>query len=534
MSAEQSRVNLKIDGRPVQVAAGATVLDAARQLNIDIPTLCYLERCGPMTSCLVCLVKVGGKLVPSCGMPAQEGMVVESESEEVLTARRTALELLFSDHVGDCLSPCHRICPLHLNIPAMIRQIEAGADEEAIITIRQALPLAGVLGRLCHRPCEHGCRRATHDNPAAIREMERSAVEADIATGEMHLPFRRPASGKSVVIVGSGPAGLAAATHLLREGHACTLIDRRPEAGGSLRYDVDESTLPREVLESELELLRRLGAKFNLGVELGQHVTIDGLRRGFDAILITCGELPRDGAPKYGLAATTTGLKADIDTGETDARDVFVAGSAIRPIKQVVKAISDGRNVAESIGHFLAGRKPRKPAKTFSSIMGRLDKGEIDRFMVGPSPIARLAPSGGLLHGFTRSEAKQEAGRCLHCDCRMAGFCKLQYYATTYAADAGRFKEQRRPFEQQLQHGEIIFEPGKCILCGICVKITEQEREPLGLTFIGRGFDVRIGAPLNATLEAGLRKTAHACVEGCPTGALAFADKPLATGRQVG
>ena len=528
MSPTQSLIRLQIDGRPVEVEAGATVLDAARKLNLDIPTLCYLERCGPMTSCLVCLVKVGGRLVPSCGLPAQEGMVVESETEEIHTARRTALELLFSDHVGDCLSPCNRICPLHLNIPAMIRQIEAGRNEEAILTVRQALPLAGVLGRLCHRPCEHGCRRATHDNPAAIREMERSVVEIDQRTGTPHLPFRRPASGKSVVIVGSGPAGLGAAYHLLREGHSCTIIDRHEEPGGSLRHELDEAALPRAVLEAEIELLRQLGAKFKMRAELGHHVTIDGLRRGFDAILIAVGELARDGAPKFGLPATASGLKGDLDTGETAERDVFVAGSALRPIKQVVKAIAEGRDVAESVNQFLAGRKPRKPARTFSSIMGRLNPGEIDLFMIGPSRAPRTDPLGGLLHGFTSSEAKHEAGRCLHCDCRMAGFCKLQHYATTYQADAGRFKEQRRAFEQQLQHGEIIFEPGKCILCGICVKLTEQAREPLGLTFIGRGFDVRIGAPLNATIADGLKKVARECVEFCPTGALAFADRPPA------
>jgi len=68
----------------------------------------------------------------------------------------------------------------------------------------------------------------------------------------------------------------------------------------------------------------------------------------------------------------------------------------------------------------------------------------------------------------------------------------------------------------------VVFEPGKCILCGICVKLTEMAREPLGLTFIGRGFDVRIGAPLNASIEEALKKTADECVKHCPTGALAW------------
>src|SRR6476620_781885 len=96
-------ISLTIDGHSVEVAPGETVLHAARKLGIDIPTLCYLEKCGPLNSCLVCLVKINGKLVPSCGTKVLPGMVIESETEEVHEARRTALELLFSDHIGDCL-----------------------------------------------------------------------------------------------------------------------------------------------------------------------------------------------------------------------------------------------------------------------------------------------------------------------------------------------------------------------------------------------------------------------------------------------
>jgi NADH dehydrogenase/NADH:ubiquinone oxidoreductase subunit G len=98
----------------------------------------------------------------------------------------------------------------------------------------------------------------------------------------------------------------------------------------------------------------------------------------------------------------------------------------------------------------------------------------------------------------------------------------LQTYAQVYGADASRYRHQRRPFEQKVQPGGVIFEPGKCILCGICVKLTEMAQEELGLTFVGRGFDVRVAAPFNGSIEEGLKKTAAECVEHCPTGALTF------------
>jgi NADH dehydrogenase/NADH:ubiquinone oxidoreductase subunit G len=96
----------------------------------------------------------------------------------------------------------------------------------------------------------------------------------------------------------------------------------------------------------------------------------------------------------------------------------------------------------------------------------------------------------------------------------------LQTYAQIYGANASRFRQQRRKFEQQGRPGGVIFEPGKCILCGICVKLTELAAEPLGLAFIGRGFDVRVGVPFDRAIAEGLQKVADECVQHCPTGAL--------------
>ncbi len=202
---------LIIDGQSVEVAPGATLLDAARQLGIDIPTLCYLEQCGPMTSCLVCVVKVTqngrARIVPSCAAKAEPGMVVESETAEIRDLRRAAFELLLSDHVGDCLSPCHRICPLALNIPRMIRQIETNDLDRAVTTLRQALALPAVLGRLCNAPCQNGCRRAGScgGGSAAIRDLERFVADACLRSPEKYLPARKPSTGKTIAIVGSGP-----------------------------------------------------------------------------------------------------------------------------------------------------------------------------------------------------------------------------------------------------------------------------------------------------------------------------------------
>jgi ferredoxin len=533
---------ITIDSRPVAVSEGQTVLAAARSAGLDIPTLCYLEKCGPLNSCLVCLVKINGKLVPSCGTKVQPGMVVESETEEVNAARRTALELLFSDHVGDCLSPCHRLCPLGMNVPAMIRDIQAGELDRATETVRAALPLAGVLGRLCHQPCEQGCRRGTWDDPAAIRDMERFVTDRQFhaatpdATSSSRIPIspennalipgtdasglvsRKPASGKAVVIIGGGPTGLAAAYHLVRLGHAVTIVDRHHRLGGTLRL-VPEEQLPPAVLAAETDLLVRMGIEHKLGVELGHDLTIDGLSRGFDAILLALGELTPGDAQKIGLPMLGTGLKADPNTCETPVRKVFATGPAVKPIKQLVRAMSEGRAAAECVNRFLSSQPAQRPKKVFSSVMGRLEAGELRQFLAAANQGGRVTPCDRCA-GLNSKEAAAEASRCLHCDCRSSGNCLLQHYAQVYGAEASRYRSERRSFEQQVQPGGVIFEPGKCILCGICVRLTELAREPLGLTFIGRGFDVRVGAPLNSSIEEGLQKVAAECIRHCPTGAL--------------
>jgi ferredoxin len=252
-------------------------------------------------------------------------------------------------------------------------------------------------------------------------------------------------------------------------------------------------------------------------------VTLDGLRRGFDAILITVGELAEGDGGKTGLPLAGGALRAAPSSCGVGPPNVFAAGACVKPVKQVVRAMAEGRAAAECVHLYLCGQPPRRPGKPFSSIMGRLEPGELREFLRAASQEHSVAPCARC-SAITRGQAAQEAARCLHCDCRSSGNCLLQHYAQVYGADANRFRSERRPFDQQLQLGGVIFEPGKCILCGICVKLAEMAAEPLGLTFIGRGFDVRLAAPFDRAIEAGMMTVAEECVRHCPTGALALAD----------
>jgi ferredoxin len=271
-----------------------------------------------------------------------------------------------------------------------------------------------------------------------------------------------------------------------------------------------------------MSLLAQAGVDFKLSVELGDQVRLDGLSRGFDAILLAVGEVAAADGERLGVALAGNALKADPNTCQTPVRNVFATGAAVKPVKQLVRAMAEGRAAAECVHRFLAGQPVRRPEKPFSSIMGRLEPGELRKFLGAASGAGCITPCDRCA-GMNSREATSEADRCLHCDCRSSGNCLLQHYAQSYGAEANRFRGERRLFEQFVQPAGVIFEPGKCILCGICVKLTELAREPLGLTFIGRGFDVKIGAPLDHSIQDGLQKVAAECVEHCPTGALEWA-----------
>lgn len=523
-------LKITIDGREVQVEAGTTILDAAEKLGIFIPTMCHLRGHEATTSCMVCVVKVAGAngLVPACGTLVRDGMQVESESEQVFDARKAALELLLSDHVGDCMGPCQMGCPAHMNIPRMIRQIAAGQLRDAIETVKRDIPLPASLGRICPAPCEKVCRRKQHDEAVSICLLKRYVADVDLRSGQPYSPTPAPKNGKRVAIIGAGPAGLAAAYYLQLDGFDCTIFDEHDEPGGMLRYAVTERSMPRDVLNREIEQIARLGVTFRLRTRVGVAILLDEVRQQFDAVLLATGELKAGDADALGIDASSDGVKVDPRTGTTGIPGVFAGGDIVRNRRLAVRAVADGKEVAESIRQYLAGEPVVGPVRFFNSRMGKLEEGDMELFLRGANsqPRAQLSRP---VEGFTGDEARTESLRCLHCDCRKGDSCLLRRHAQTYDAKQTRYKADRKPFGQNTQHPDVIYEPGKCIDCGICIQIASAHQEKLGLAFVGRGFDVRVAVPFGESLAEGLRIAAAECVKACPTGALAFKDRSANT-----
>jgi formate dehydrogenase major subunit len=480
-----------------------------------------------------------------------------------------------------------------------------------------------------------------------------------------------------VAIVGAGPAGLAAAHHLLRRGHGAVLFDAHPQPGGMLRYGIPEYRLPRQVLDAEIQTIRTLGAEFRLGKRLGRDFTLDDLRRDFDAVFLAIGaqgsrglgcpgeelatpaleflERLTDGPPptvgsdviivgggntamdasrcairlgaksvrvlyrrsrrempclmeeveaaeaegviieflvaplrlerKAGtliltcqrmelgaldasgrarslaiadshfdvqascviaaigqavdleplnsiqLTLSKWGIAADPKTLATNLPGVFAGGDAVTGPDLAVRAVAAGKLAAASIDQHLSGKKVIGAPESVHVLLGKLSEDELAIFLRGIEQTPR-APMPHLPMdkrrttfeevelGFSLETATRESRRCLGCGCGKAIPCRLRQFATDYGVDPQRFVGQRRHFARDSSHPEIIFEPGKCIICGACVKVAAQAGEELGLSFIGRGFQVSVAAPFHKPMAEALRKSARRAAEVCPTGAI--------------
>jgi formate dehydrogenase major subunit len=315
------RIRIEVDGRVVEGFEGQTILEVCRDNGIEIPTLCYEPKLPGFGACRMCVVDVEGQEHPpiSCSQRAEPEMVVKTQTDEVRRLRRTNLELIFSDHNAYCLPPCQNKCPSHIDIPGFLKANAESNFRESTRIFKRTIPFPSVLGRVCPAPCEEHCRRDEVDEAIAIRDTHRYAgdqvLKSMLDDGEdPPVPFElQPKSGRTAAVIGSGPAGMAAAYYLLIAGHDVTVFERDPAPGGMLRYGIPQYRLPKvEVLEAEYESVTRLGAKVVCNAGLGRDFGLDDLQnQGFDAVAVAigCYETNKLGVPGEDADEVLDGLE---------------------------------------------------------------------------------------------------------------------------------------------------------------------------------------------------------------------------------
>ncbi len=676
-------IDIEINGKKFQCKNGDSVLDACRSHKIFVPTLCEIQEIDePFGGCRVCLVEISGPrgtmITTSCDTPVTPDMKVRTESPEIFQGRKAAIELLLSEHTGDCVAPCSRECPASLDIQGYLAHIANGRPREAVKLIKEKSPLAISLGRACFAPCEEECRRTLVEDPIAIRQEKQYAAEVDI--GDPWTPVIPDERGKSIGIVGGGPAGLTAAYFLRLKGHSVTIYDMMPELGGMMRYGIPNYRLPKDLLDLEIKWILDLGIHVKTETKLGTDISLEELRQKHHAVFVTSGaweswlvpiegkDLPRvyggidflvdvtlgkevslgdkvmvvgcgntamdvartarrmgkdvtiayrrtsDEAPasvEEREEAEEEGVKfmyltnpekicgcevngvqkvecARMELGEPDAsgrprpvriegeplsleadsvilaigqspdletlrnegletakytmkcdrnfmtnlEGVFTAGDALIGPSSIVECTGQAREAAYAMDAYVCGnldyyetpedyRLPFGYAHTdIKSEDDLVHREKISRaLMPKRSPLERVKDFEVIELGFHDNTAEQEAERCLECGCLDRFQCKLKDYATLYGAGQYGYEGSKNEPESDVSHPYVIRDPGKCILCGTCVRTTDEFGEGV-VQFAHRGFITTVepafGDPLGDTDSL----LVGALADACPTGAL--------------
>jgi NADPH-dependent glutamate synthase beta subunit-like oxidoreductase/ferredoxin/Pyruvate/2-oxoacid:ferredoxin oxidoreductase delta subunit len=278
---------------------------------------CYIGTAADLS-----LAESGCKFCGACAEVCPTGAIMDKE------------ELVRGKNRRNALVPCKYACPAEIDVPRYVRFIRQKDYAAAMAVIREKVPFPAVLGFVCNHPCETACRSSLVNQSISIRDLKRFVALQDEQELWAENREQKPPTEKQVAIVGAGPAGLTAAYYLANQGHAVTVFESWPSAGGMMRYGIPEYRLPKDVLDREISYIEKMG------VEIVVNARIDSLDKlfenGFDAVLLALGahdgrKLPIEGGESEGV---WTGIEymISVNTGKPIAlghRVIVIGGGNV-------------------------------------------------------------------------------------------------------------------------------------------------------------------------------------------------------------
>jgi NADPH-dependent glutamate synthase beta subunit-like oxidoreductase/Pyruvate/2-oxoacid:ferredoxin oxidoreductase delta subunit len=289
--------------------------------------------------------------------------------------------------------PCKAACPAGIDVPRYVQLAAEGKYGEATAVVREKLPFPGILGRACFAMCESACRRGKLDDPISIRTLKRVAADNDTGLWRRYSK-QLPPSGKKAAVIGAGPAGLTVAYYLAKKGHAVTVFEAQPAAGGMARYGIPSYRIPPEVIDREIGEVDKLGVEFRFNTKTEK---LDDLfAHGYEAVFIGIGcqgsdklGIPGDDlpnvidSPSY-LRAATMGLVNQPGSGVATGKHVTIIGGGNVATDN---ARSSRRLGADVVDMVYRRTRTEMPARE-EEINGCIDEGVNLRFLLAPKKIA--------------------------------------------------------------------------------------------------------------------------------------------------
>ncbi|HEY0885917.1 MAG TPA: NAD(P)-binding protein [Ramlibacter sp.] len=363
-------------------------------------------------------------------------------------------EIFDADHSHKCPTyvqstpPCQGSCPSgedirgYLNIVRGIEKPPAGMawQEYAWRRLTEANPLPSVMGRVCPAPCESGCNRNEVEDFVGINSVEHFLGEWAI---EHKLAFPAPAerTGKTVAVIGGGPAGLSVAYQLARKGHSVTIFDEREHLGGMMRYGIPGFRTPREVLDAEIQRILDLGVQTRMNCRIGTDVTLEQLKSDYDAVFLGLGAqagraLPVEGADAPNCVTATAFLKAFNDGrmrhvgkrvvvvgGGDTSIDVATVARRLGHIEHAHESDRPEHVIAGQTAHDVAALSARQGAEVTLTSVFTIDKMQANKHEIEQALAEGIAIRGGLSPiGVVRdATGRATALRVAQCEAKFVG-----------------------------------------------------------------------------------------------------------------
>ena len=291
-------------------------------------------------------------------------------------------------------APCRIACPAGVNAQGYIALISQGKFKEALALVRQTMPFAGVIGRVCTHHCETECERKTIDEPMSIRTLKRFIADYELKAGrEKAVPFEKTRKEK-IAVVGSGPAGLACAYDLVRKGYPVTVFEAMPMVGGLLRYGIPEYRLPENVLDNEIDYIKELGVEIRTDSTVKETSAL--LEQGYRAVFLGTGA----------WVSQKLGIPGEDAAGVIHALDFLKrvnSGNEVSPGRRVAvigggNAAVDAARAARRLGADEVTIIYRRSREEMPAVAGEVDEAEKEgvKLHILAAPVKVLGQNGKL------------------------------------------------------------------------------------------------------------------------------------------